>query len=274
MSKLTALHISIIGFVVSLILAAALFYFMIKPKNEALQTTKDETTRTISDGGTQEAVTGAKNGLKQAQIAAVRTEQAWSVNERKYMPTLAFSKTQQPLNLFQNNAYVDPEGERFGLRDMPGLWGKWLEAWYAAQNPRTKFLSADDKPYLGIPSYSPDPNAIAQLKALTFPETGKQWKVNLVSTRFDYAMDHLKKINTMQQHGMPVVTDVTLAGHSPALGMTYNMALYVIPHADPPAADPIIAPADPNAAKSPGTAGFALPGGGPGGPPRGGAGGG
>ena len=74
-------------------------------------------------------------------------------------------------------------------------------------------------------------------------------------------MDHLKKINTMQQHGMPVVNNVTLAGHSPALTMAYEMAIYVIPHSDPPAADPLIAPSDPNAVKNPGGGGFSLPGG-------------
>ena len=261
MSKLTALHINIIGAVVALILSVALFFLLLKPKKEQLQQTQDETASTVTKGGTESAVAQAKNDLKNTKIAAAKTEAAWNVNERKYMPTLAFGKTQQPLTLFQNDAYVDPEGERFGLRDMPRLWGVWLEGWYGAQNPGTKFILADDKPYLGIPSYSPDPNAIAQLKSLTFPEAGKAWKIAVINTTFNNAMEHLKKINTMQQHGMPVVNSVTLMGHSPALAMAYEMAIYVIPHSDPPPADPLIAPADPNAAKSPGASGFAMPGG-------------
>ncbi len=273
MGKLTALHINIIGAVVALILSVALFFLLIKPKNEQLQLTQAETEQTKSSGGTEAAWKKAQRDLKDTQIAAQKTEAAWSVNERRYMPTLAFGQTKQPLNLFQNDAYVDPQGERFGLRDIPRLWGVWLEGWYGAQQPGTKFILADDKPYIGIPSYSPDPNAIAQLKALTFPETGKAWKIAVVSTTFNNAMAHLRKVNTMQQHGMPVVNNVVLAGHSPNLAMAYEMAIYVIPHSDPPAADPIIAPAGADANKSPGAAGFSLPGGGgPGGPggPRGG----
>ena len=265
MSKLTAVHINIIGAVAVAVLAALLFYFMIKPKNEQLQLTQGEIDQSKGNGGTPEAVAKAKRDLATAKSNARKTEAAWNVNERRYMPSLAFSKSQQPLNLFQNDAYVDPNGYHFGLRDMPRLWGTWLEGWYAAQLPGTKFTGADDKSFIGIPSFSPDPNAISQLKAITFPETGKVWKMTVLCTTFDNAMTHLRRINTMQQHGMPVVNGVTLSGHSPALKVAYDMAMYIIPHADPPAADPLIAPGgppDPNAAPSTGGFGAPPPGGG------------
>ena len=248
MSKLTALHINIIGFVVCVILSIALFLLLIKPANEKLQQTQADTESAKSAGGTDTEVKKAKTNYLASVQNANKTELAWNGNEKLYMPTLNFGKTQQPLDLYQYNAYVDPSGERFGLRDIPRLWGTWLEAWYKAQGPHIRFDSADDKNYVGIPGYSTDPNAISQLKFLQFPEPAKTWKIRVGSTSFDSAMLHLKRINSMRQHGMPVINAVTLEGHSPALTLNYEMALYVIPHTDPPPPDPIITPggADPN----------------------------
>ena len=248
MSKLTALHINIIGAVVALILSVALYFVLIKPKNEQLVVTQADIESTKSAGGTEEAVKAAARDLQNTKLAAKKTERDWAVNEKRYMPTLAFGKTQQPLNLYQYAAYVDPSGEHFGLRDMPRLWGTWLEAWYATQKPGVKFVSADDKTSIGIPGYPVDPNAISGLKAITFPESGKTWKINVLCTSFEAAMAHLKRVNLIQNHGMPVVNNVSLSGHSPALSLIYDFGLYVIPHTDPPPVDPLIAPADPNAA--------------------------
>ena len=44
----------------------------------------------------------------------------------------------------------------------------------------------------------------------------------------------------MRGFGMPVVDNVELQGQSPDLTMTYDMALYIIPPANPPAPDPVI----------------------------------
>ena len=289
MSKLTLIHIHIIGAVVSLIVGVTLWYLLIKPVKEQIETTRTDTASTQDNGGTPDKVAGKKRELKKRQNDAADTQARWASNERFYMPKMNFDKNRDVLNLYQNNAYITGEwgqgGQAFGLRDMPGIWGKWLENWYATQllADRKKgrlgvlFIKANDKTHLEIPSYSVDPNAISQLTSLTFPEPSKVWEVTVSCHDFNVAMDHLRKFNTMRLHGMPVVNKVRmvsvgLPGLSPDLLMTYELALYIIPHKTPPSPDALLGTgaADPNS--TPGASGLnnAAPGGRPGGPPPGG----
>ena len=289
MSKLTLLHINIIGAVVSLIVAVTLWFLLIKPVKEQTDTTKTDTASTQDSGGTPDKVAGKKRELKKTQGDAKDTQDRWASNERFYMPKMNFDKNRDVLNLYQNDAYITGEwgqgGEAFGLRDMPGIWGKWLENWYATQllADRKKgklgvlLVGADDKLHLEIPSYPVDPNAISQLTSLTFPEPAKVWKVTVSCHDFNVAMDHLRKFNTMRLHGMPVInnvriTGVGLPGLSPVLFMTYELAIYIIPHKTPPRPDALLGTSGADTNSTPGASGLnnAAPGGRPGGPPPGG----
>ena len=64
--------------------------------------------------------------------------------------------------------------------------------------------------------------------------------MNIQARSFDAAMAHLRRFNDMSRHGMPVIDNVSLAGQSPNLQMTYTLALYIIPAHAPPPSDPFL----------------------------------
>ena len=96
-------------------------------------------------------------------------------------------------------------------------------------------------PLTGFPieSFSSDPNDVSQLKAIAFPQT-KPWEVEVSAKNFDAAISHLRRFNTIQHHGMPVIDKVALSGQSPDLRVKYTLQMFVIPPSAPPAADPKI----------------------------------
>ena len=240
MSKLTALHINIIGVVTAIILSIILFFALIKPKTEDVDTSVKATTAAEQAGGTPDKVKAHEKDLAVSKHKTKDINADWAINRERYMPSIAFSPQQKSasmLNLYAfNGLYSD--GKLYGIRDLPTVWGVKVKKWYDAHF--REGITRDFGQDFPIDSFSTDPNDISKLQSITFPQT-KPWHVTVIAKNFDAAMLHLRRFNSMRGFGMPVVDGVALDGQSPNLNLTYDMALYIIPPAAPPAADPIIA---------------------------------
>jgi hypothetical protein len=246
MGKLTTLHINLIGVGTALVLALILFFVLIKPRNEQVETDRSALESTRSAGGTQQAVAGKQRELEETKQLVAQTQADWAINEAKYMPrNIRFGTTERLLSTYINEVI-----------EWPTYFGGRLAAWYDAQRPAVSRLPGVEFP---IPSFPTDPNAISQLQYIKFPQD--RWQVQLEAKDFDSAMNHLERFNGMRQMGMPVIDSVALQGTSPNLYLTYTLALYIIPREAPPATDPRLT-GTPGAA---GGAGGGAAGGAPGG---------
>lgn len=232
MNRLTLLQINIIGICIAVVLALVLGFVWVKPKFDQASSTEAQAVSVQGTGGTPDKVAAHQNDLAKAQKQAVQTQAGWEVNAARYMP---------PGSLFNPKATVignyewQPIGPLKGVKDIPTLWGRWITAWYDAQ--KKDGITVAPGTIFAIPAYSTNPNNISQLTYLAFPEPGHPWPVTVYCKNFLDAIDHLKKFNDMQHHGVPVVNDVSLQGHSPDLALSYTLALYVIPSTPPPAED-------------------------------------
>lgn len=265
MNKLTVMHIIIIGVVVAVIVAVAMWYFMIKPAKEETETTSQAAKTTRDSGGTQEAINQKKKELAKTEVDAAATEAKWKVNRVKYMPDLPYTDKTNVMDLYFGDAFKTSTGAKYGFRDVPTIWGKWITAWYDAQKNQGVERTPDT--VFPIAEFEPDPNKLTGLlqNHLTFPADGKPWPVKLNCKTFDDALNHLKRFNNMERHGMPVINNVTISGPAVTgttdLLLTYDLALYIIPNSGPPVSDTMIS----GAGGSPGGAtgfggGAAMPG--------------
>lgn len=224
LSRLTLLHINLIGAGTALVLALILFFAVVKPKAEQVDTVKVAADAQEKAGGTDQGVKGKQTELNKTQQEAAKTAADWEVNNRYYMPTLDLNG--DLLEVYQNK-----------LIRIPTEVGRFVANWYDGQrNLGVARLPGVDFPVEPFPT---DPNYISTIQYLKFPQ-GNPWVVNIEAKDFNAAMAHLRRFNSMQHHGMPVINDVTLAGQSPNLTLSYELALYVIPSKPMPSEDPII----------------------------------
>lgn len=249
-SRLTVMHMNIIGGGVLLVVALILFFFMIRPTNQQVEAVTADADNIEKNGGTQQAIDSANKELKKQQAQTKQFNADWAVYSRKYMPD--FDWKADPLKTYEFVGYANK-----GFITVPERWGMWITQWYAAQSRDGIHTSTP----FSIPALAPDPNSIANLTSITIPGS-KPWHVTVIANNFNAAVAHLRRFNSMTSHGMPVVNNVTLSGQSPNLQMDYDLALYIIPNTPPTAADSRIGGA--------GGAGGGKMGGFPGGPMSGG----
>ncbi len=241
MSKLTIAQINIIGISIAIVLALILFFGPVRIKGNEAADVEKTAKSTQDQNGTADAVAKHNRDLVATQKKAKLTDQQWAVSAVKYMPDLPYNTKTDPLSAYMFNHVQIEKGH--GVRDLPTAWGEWITAWYDAQ--RNLGVARVPGMQFPIPALADsggyaNPNAIASLDHLTFPQDGRTWTVNLEAKSFDQAMAHLRRFNSIQRHGMPVINNVTLSGQSPNLQLSYELALYVIPNSPPPAEDPYI----------------------------------
>jgi hypothetical protein len=234
MKKLTWVHINIIGFVVCAVLALGLYFGLIKPGKDKVEETNKAAESVETNGGTQQAVSQKETELKRTKEESAKTEAAWLVNARRYMPQLNYGSKVDIVKAYYDGTYITPSGRAYGLPDVPRVFGQWITEWYDAQ----KNQGITRNTSFPIPAFPADPNSLGDLASLTFPSSGGSWPVTVTARSFDEAMTHLERFNNMGGHGMPVVDNVALRGQSPFLEMTYNLAMYIIPNTEPPLKDP------------------------------------
>jgi hypothetical protein len=237
MNRLLWWHWLLIGFGAALVLFLILYFALIRPKQLDAQTAASEADGIETAGGTTDKVSAKKTELVKAQKDTVTINRSWAVESAVYMPPIEFPKDPLPTyegNIQNSGVYV-VNGHAYGVKDLPAVWGRWITYWYASQ------WRDGITPITGFPieSFSSDPNDVSKLQAISFPQT-KPWDVEVVAKSFDAAMNHLKRFNSIQRHGMPVVDRVSMFGQSPDLHVKYNLQLFVIPPSAPPPADPKI----------------------------------
>ncbi|HLV81585.1 MAG TPA: hypothetical protein VKT32_14960 [Chthonomonadaceae bacterium] len=220
------LHINLLGIGISLVAALFLFFLMIKPKQDDIKSMQADTASVQSNGGTQQAVDEKKNGLKQEEAKGVKAQADWVRSSSYYMPDLKLNGP-DVLSTYETR-----------LIRLPAYFGQYVTSWYAKQSKYG--VTLDPGVSFPVPAFPPDPNAVSTVDHLTVPGDGRNWSVGVNAQNFDAGMAHLRRINSMEGHGMPVIDNVALSGQSPNLQMTYSLALYVIPPKGPAAADPRI----------------------------------
>ncbi len=245
--KMTLPQLHITGFALVLVLFLLLWGFGVRAYTNKQADLEKDTKAKQDNGGTAEKVQAKTKELEKEKKNSKQAEADWKVYSGKYMPDLNFSEKTDLITLYQTGL-VKVDGATYGLKDMPTVWGRWVESWYDAQRDKSVTRNV---PTFAIGSYATDPNTISTLKSITFPDGGKPWAVSVTAKDFDSAMAHLRRFNSMEHHGVPVVSGVAISGHSPNLLLNYNLALYVIPGAEPPKQDPRIG----GAAKSGGAGG-------------------
>ena len=243
LARLLWWHLLLIGLGVSLVLFLILFFAMIKPGMDKTTETNASALATENAHGTEQDSQQHDRDLKKAKEETKVINAKWGQYSARYMPTVGYGKDH--LRVYEgenigNGVYQvrqkDGSIKNYGVKDLPTVWGKWITAWYDAQYK----YGVTRRSSFPIPSFSTDPNDITKLTYIAFPESGKPWPVTVECKSFDAAMAHLKRFNEIQIHGMPVVDNVALAGQSPNLILTYNLAIYIIPGNAPPAVDPTI----------------------------------
>jgi uncharacterized membrane protein YgcG len=229
LNRLLWWHILLIGVGASLILAIILFFVSIKPKNEQVDAVRNDTKTTEDSGGTAMAVEKKKKEQKQAEANTVLFNQQWAQYSQLYMPNINFDK-----DLLMGYEFkIYSEGNKsYGLRDLPRVWGQWVANWYDAQAK----AGITRQTVFPVPAFPPDPNKIAALNSISFPQD-KPWHVTVLAKSFDQAMAHLERFNKIYKRGMPVVDKVALTGQSPNLQLDYDLIFYIIPPTTPPAED-------------------------------------
>ncbi len=240
---------------VSLIVSLILIFAWVKPTMDNASDTNSSAAGVEQQGGTDTAVMQHKTDLKNAEKSAEAARQNWAVSSARYMPPLPFNSHDTNADLINIYEFRNVYGKA-GFKDIPTVWGTWITNWYDAQHKEG--VDRAEGTEFPIPAFPSDPNYISTVKYLAFPSDNSPWTVTVNCANFRDAVDHLERFNKMTGHGIPVISHVSLSGHSPNLQMTYTLQVYVLP-------SPGLKPPPPDSRLSVGTGGgggaMGMPGG-------------
>lgn len=221
MSRLTLLHINIIGVVVALIVAGGLYFTLISNAQE------DEKKAHLSyDGvkGRADKFDGAQRDLKKAndeQRVAIRD---YGDFERLYMPKIGY-KTDAVRDMIQN--WWPNNGKSW-----PERFRRTFAKYMSDERRRTGVVWLNPE-VTAMSSFGPDPNSILRGPVLhyTFP-------MQVRATSMEAIKKHLYNWPGIRMAGVPVASGLLVQGNSPNLSATYNLDLTIITHEPFPPSDP------------------------------------
>jgi Tfp pilus assembly protein PilO len=234
-SKITRQQIYIIGAVLAVIAAIAVYFAVIKPQGEELaaQTSRRDSRQAKADEKPQ-----ADADLKKAKQEVLEAQRDWQRYERALMPQIQIGDL------------------------MVGIQQLWREQIKTLGPLTDQFLKADKtvqvlQSNIQLPAPPEDPNAVNQ--PLFVYNLGQ---VSVQGT-FENILRHVERWNRFNR--LVLVDGLSLSGNSPSLVGQYNLTCYVFTQGDTPG------PAIPQAGAGgrPGGLGGGRPGG-MGGPPGGG----
>jgi hypothetical protein len=227
MSKLTLLHINIIGAVVLLIVSVALYFTVITGAQDQIKKNSD-LYKGVEDRANKKAT--AEKNLKNAQNDEVKTKADYAVYRRQYTPTLNYT----------------------GIRgvDMVRVWwpnnGKswperFIKGFKTHMNKESKKFGVvwENPEVLTLPANGPDPNSVDMgdnNKTLVFGP----YPMVVRGGSFQALMKHIADWNTASGIGVPVVDGLQLTGNSPRLTATYNVTWTMILEENIPPKDPLL----------------------------------
>jgi hypothetical protein len=230
MSRLTALHVHLIGVFVAVAVAAGL-YFTLIPK--ATQNVKDQ--KKAADDVHAIAITrGAKEAaLKKAKADKVVAEGRFKVYQSAYFPAFNYKAG--------------------GLATMRTVWwpnrGKsWPERFIRAVRTHMALQSARNgvvwlnPGVVSLPATGPDPNTMSLYNAgdATQPVYKYVIPISVQAKNMDRLMRHIQAWYRIRNAGVPVVEGLQIAGNSPNLQAQYTVTLTIIMRDKLPAPEPRI----------------------------------
>jgi hypothetical protein len=228
MSRLTLLHINIIGVVVAIIVAAGLYFTLITGAQDQKQ--QAETAyKGVKDRA--DKLDTAKKNLKKALADEKQAQAQYVVYERQYMPVLGYTNDRMSTMMrvfWPNNGKSWPERFR-----------RTVINWMNSEKRRNGVTWLNPN-LLVLPSYGPDPNSIdaGRQGEKLGPVLHYDYPMQVMGKNVASLMSHVRNWPNISNAGMPVVTGLTISGNSPNLTASYNITFTVIVHEPIPPIDP------------------------------------
>ncbi|MGQ9455145.1 MAG: hypothetical protein ACUVRS_09525 [Armatimonadota bacterium] len=202
LAKLKRIHVIIIGSVLCVMAATAMFFLLIKPKQEAYKAAEARY-NAAKDLGNQVAEDKAIRELNQAILEANIAKQALDAQMKRRMPDLSFASRDIGMLALWNEQIktLGPLLERF------------------ARDQNVNVLSAN----FSIPPPPVNPNdPIFDQDVLVFPLGEVQ-----VAGNFKNLMNNIRRWNNCRR--LVMVGPPQLQGTSPSLVMRYSVTCYIFP---------------------------------------------
>ncbi|MGC8667601.1 MAG: hypothetical protein ACP5VE_05755 [Chthonomonadales bacterium] len=225
MSRLTLLHIHLIGLFVAIVVGLGLYFLVITKAQEQIKTNQQEYEAVKADA---DKLPAAKAALKKAQEDKARTERDYAFYNANYMPVLGYTNdrvTTMARVWWPNNGKSWPERFIAGVR---------------------RFMDAERKKYgvqwlnpevITMGPFGPDPNSIDMGDANNTLKFGP-YALSVQAKSYPLVMAHLKDWTSVRGLGVPTVEGVTLTGTSPKLIASYAVTFTVILKEKVPPTDP------------------------------------
>lgn len=251
MSRLTLLHINIIGVVVALIVAGGLYFTIITGAQEERK--KAEESFHGVEGRAAKYDT-AKKALAKAQQDQAQAKADYARFEAQYMPILGYTGDRMTtmMRVFWPN----------GGKSWPERFRRTLFTYMNAERKRTGVTWLNPE-VVTLGPYGPDPNAISYGPVLTY-----SYPMQVRAKSMAALNAHLRNWPSIKSAGVPVVSGLQVQGNSPNLTATYNLALTIIVRDTIPPADTRVGGSGSGSGGG-GGGGFGTPGGPRGGGPGG-----
>ncbi len=227
MARLTLLHINIIGVVVALIVAVALYFTLVTSGQDLIKTNQ-----TAYDGvhARKEKLPTAKRNKQTALAMEAKTNAEYAVYEGFYMAHFGYTgnRVKDMVRIWWPN-----NGKSFPERFIAGV-NK-----YMADQSKKHGVVWENKGVIMIASPGPDPNAI-DMGDNGYLTLGP-YQMVVRGKNLQSLMNHYRDWNNMKTYGVPVADGLSLSGNSPQLIATYNVTFTtIISRETIPAKDPII----------------------------------
>jgi hypothetical protein len=227
MSRLTLLHINIIGVVVALIVAGGLYFTIITGAIDA-RTKAESDLKGVKDReaqfGTHEAM------LAKANRDKVEAEKNYALYKRDYIPVIGY-KT----NRLDTMRYVFWPNNG---KSWPERFRRTLSAYMNGERRRNGVVWLNPE-VTAMGPFGPNPNTI---------DAGRQGEQLGPVLHYDYQMQvrapsmsalnrHLRNWPSIRKAGVPTINGLQVTGNSPSLQATYNLTLTIIVEEPIPALD-------------------------------------
>lgn len=219
MSRLTILHISIIGAIVTIIVGVGIYFTLITGAQDARQ--KAEATYT-ADKGVADTKTQHLKELAAAQKAQAAAIADYSVFENQYMPRMYDGATTV-------TGWLVNDLWKYNGKSFPERFRKAINSYMASERKRNGIVW-DNPGVTALPPQGPNPNTIE------FGQQGEHlgdvrhfsYPMQVTGPNLSALMRHVKNWPRIANAGVPVVDGVNITGNSPNLTMTYTLTLTLI----------------------------------------------
>lgn len=218
MSKLSVLHISLIGIGVSLLVAGVLAFTIVKSAMESKTAAEKEyeTVKAEADKRPQ-----AEAALKKAKKEKEDAERDYGRFEAQYMPVIGYTgdrlSTMQQL-FWAHNGKSWPERFMRAVRS------------HMAAEAKSNGVQWDNPGVVMFAPQGPNPNALqaGPLSEGLGPILHYQYQIQVTAKSMDAVLRHVASWPRIRFAGVPVVEGLEVTGNSPKLSASYNLTLTII----------------------------------------------